>query len=701
MTPFPWFRSILRDTRNTLAAPSLAEGREAHTSRRTRPSLANTARTFAVLSSLVVLPAALAQTTPSAPAPAQKPSKTLSEQIRQEENPPLIQRQPFHIGLPHSRNPFFRYLPSPMPPLDMSNSPLLYRLMRSGTLYLSLQDAIALAIENNLDIANFRYNFPVANTDILRTEAGGTTMGVDTNITQSTQGGFSSSGGTSTSTGLNAAGNGGIVSSALGEGTYVNGYDPVLSFSGDVDHTVAIQENPFQAGVPILKDNTIVAQANYWQAFPLGTTLSVNYYGQRLTSNSPYYAVNPSLYAQFKVTITQPLLQGFGLATNERYIHLAQRNLKITGLAFRAQVIATITQVENLYWDLVNTWEDVQIKQQSLAFARKTLSDDQEQLKLNAVPALQVMKDQAAVATAEGNLTVARASLRLNELLMKNVLTRTDVPALDSMPVVPVDRFGPSDPNTSLSVSQLITEAEKNRPEAAIYREQAEIQRGNLKSVKTILLPQLNMYGMYAGAGNAGPRNPYCSLGPSNCSTGLPEGFPGMFTNTFNYSSPEYQVGVTLNINLRNRQAKAAQFRAALQYRQSQITYEEQQKTIRFDVRNAQFALEQARARVEAAEKGRDLSKRIFEITKQEQKLGAKSSYETLAAENDLAQAESTLDTAEAAYQKQEVALDQATGITLQRMHVSIDNAKSGIVPTPPPTPNTPPTAPNPSPSTP
>ena len=170
---------------------------------------------------------------------------------------------------------------------------------------------------------------------------------------------------------------------------------------------------------------------------------------------------------------------------------------------------------------------------------------------------------------------------------------------------------------------------------------QAEVQKQSLKDINSELLPTLNMYGFYAGAGTAGPKNPNCDLGPQECASNLPTGFPSMFENTFNYSSPEYQVGMTLSINLRNRQAKADQFRAVLQYRQSQISSEQQQKDILFDVRNSKFALEQAQASVDAAQKARDLAQKTFDITKQEQQLGAKSSFDTLTAENALALAES------------------------------------------------------------
>jgi outer membrane protein TolC len=360
-------------------------------------------------------------------------------------------------------------------------------------------------------------------------------------------------------------------------------------------------------------------------------------------------------------------------------MRIAKKNLQITDLAFRAQVIATVTQVENIYWDLVNAYEDEQVKQRSLDFAQRTLHDDQEQLNLKAIPALQVLKDQSDVATSEGDLTVSRANLRLNELLLKNAITKSDDPLIDEMPVIPLDRTGPPDPNASLPIDDLITEAEKNRPDVAEDELAMQVAQMSLKSIRSELLPTLNAYGFYDGAGSAGPANPDCSLG-AECVTDLPTGFGGMFANTFNYSSPEYQVGMTLQIPLRNRVAKADQFRASLEYRQRQISFEEQKKSIRFDVRNAQFALQQAQARVDALQKARDLAQRTFDITEQEQKLGAKSTYDVLIAQHALAIAESTLAAAKTAYEKARVDIDHATGETLERMGVSIADAKTGQV---------------------
>jgi outer membrane protein TolC len=589
--------------------------------------------------------------------------------------------RPFQVPMPHSHKPLAPYRASTAPALDLTNSPRLQDLVRDGKIYLSLRDTIAVAIENNLDLAYFRYNFPIAQTDILRTKSGSPANGVNTAIAQSAQGGFAAStGGGSGSSGSGfSAGAGGIVTSTLGAGTGVSSFDPYLTFRGYVDHTVIQEANQVLTGVPVLKTNTIEVLSSYSQSFPIGTNLSINYLGQRVASNTPYNLINPELYSNFQVVISQPILAGFGVATNERYIRIAKRNSQITDLAFKAQVIATVTEVENIYWDLVSAYENEQINERSLGFANKNLSDDQKQLELQAIPAMQVMTDQSAVATAEGNLTVARASLRLNELLLKNALTKADDPMIDEMPVIPLDLQGEPDPNAGKSIDELVSEAEKKRPEVAIYQMQAEVQKQALKDINSELLPTLNMYGLYAGAGTAGLKNPYCSLGVE-CASNLPTDFPSMFVNTFNYSSPEYQVGMTLSINLRNRQVKADQFRAVLQYRQSQISAEQQQKGIRFDVRNSKFALEQAQAHVGAAQKARDLAQRTFDITKQEQLLGAKSGLDTLNAESALALAESALDAAQTTYEKAKVDIDRATGETLERTGVSIDDAKMGVV---------------------
>lgn len=631
---------------------------------------------------------AIAQT-PDAPAPARAAPPTIAQQARTAARPGLSSPEAFHVTLPHSYNPFAAYMPSTVAPLDLNNSSRLGTLMHSGKLYLSLKDAIALALENNLDLAYFRYNLPIAATDLARTKAGGVANGVNVSVVEGTPGGngtsFSSgtnnnAGSANNSAGSSAGGAGGLVTSTLGAGTQVHSFDPRIFAQAYVDHTTQPLTNLITTGVPLFHQNTIYGTTEYTQYFPLGTEIDAYYTGLRQTTNSLFNSTNPTLESNFQLYLYQPLLAGFGLATNTRYIHIAKNNKKLTDLGFQAQVIATVTQVENIYWDLVNAYEDEQVEERSLQFAQKTLDDDQKQLQLQAIPAMQVMKDESDVATREGDLTVANANLKLNELYMKNVLTKTvEDPQLEEMPVIPLDRVGRPDINADEPIASLIAQAEKNRPDVAMDELAMQVAQISLRTIKNELLPTLNLYGEYAGQGLAGAANPACG---SNCapSVNLPRGFGGAFQNAFNYSSPEYQVGFELQITLRNRIAKADQFRSVLEYRQRELQFEEQKKNIRFDVRNSQYALQQARARVDAARKARDLMQKTFDITKQEQKLGAKSSYDALSADHDLAVAESALVAAQTQYEKAKVDIDRAIGDTLAHNNVSIEDARTGVV---------------------
>lgn len=624
----------------------------------------------------------------NAPVPVKKnAAQTLSIAQQIHENATRIYALPpesFHIEQPHSHNPFAPYLPSTAPQLNLSNSPRLKDLELNNKLYLSLREAIALAIENNLDLAYFRFNLPIARTDLARTKAGGMANGVNLDVQQNTPGGnaesFSagSSGGGAGSAAASAGGAGGIVTSTLGSGTPIYDYDPELSASGYVDHNRQQLTNIVTTGTPVFDQNTVQAQASYQQHFPLGTSVQFNYQGLRQTTNSLYNATNPTLESSFQLYVTQPLLAGFGLASNNRYIHIAKRNMQLTSLGFRAQVIATITQVEDIYWDLVNAYEDEQVKENSLHFALKTLDDDQKQYKLEAIPQMQVLKDETDVAKREGDLTIARANLRLNELLIKNALTKTiSDPGLVEMPVIPLTFEPPADDNADKPIADLLQEAEKNRPDVEMDQIAMEIAQRSLHSIRNELLPSLSLYGEYAGVGNAGMPNPSCV----GCETHpLPQSFGGSLSKAFDYSSPEYQVGFELNIRLRNRVAKADQFRAVLEYRQRQLAFEEQKKSILFDVRNSQYALEQAEARVVAARQAANLAQKTFAITMQEQKLGAKSSFDTLAAQNDFSEAQSALASAETAYAKAQVDIDRATGETLNQVDISIDDARAGVV---------------------
>jgi outer membrane protein TolC len=344
--------------------------------------------------------------------------------------------------------------------------------------------------------------------------------------------------------------------------------------------------------------------------------------------------------------------------------------------------MATVTQVENIYWDLVSSYEQAQVNEQSVAFAQQSLDNAKKQLQLQSIPAMDVMKAEAEVSKRAQDLTVARTSLQLQELLMKNALTKSlDDPVLESVNVIPTDRAQTAQPPTAnQSVQALIDQALRERPEL----QESDIDLVNRqisgKAARNALLPSLSLVAFYGGSGLAGPLNPVYNIpGVPNVST-VPTDFGGALGNSFNNTAPDYYVGFNLNIPIRNRVAKADQYRSELEYRQAELRREELRKQIRIEVRNAEYALQQTAARVDAAQKARDLAQRTFEITQKEQTLGAGSTFQTMTAQRDLALGELDLVTAKTVYEKAKVELDRATASTLEHNGIEIQAAIKGMI---------------------
>jgi outer membrane protein TolC len=599
---------------------------------------------------------------------------------------PAAPQPALRLDIPHSRNPFSAYRATLVPQPNLANSPRIDALVKDGVLELSLKDTIALSLENNLDIAIARYNIPIAAADVLRTQAGGLFRGVNTGVVQNTPGGgvggfgsaSSGAGAGGTSGGAGGAGSGaaGLVSSTLGTGTNVSTFDPSISGALNNEHYTQPLSNTSLYGTQTLQQNTTIGDISYVQNFPTGTSFSAIFDNSRGATNSPNSFLNPTLNSYYHVLLQQQLLAGFGFGPNLRYFRIAKNDQKISDEAFKLQVISTVTQIANMYWDLVAAYEDEQVKSRSLDFANQTLDSDRKQLSLQAIPAMDVMKAEGEVATREQDLTIAKTTLQFQELLIKNALTKNlDDPILEAMPVRPTDHTGTLE-ITQGPTEDMIARALRDRIELGESDLDIENRRISQIAARNAVLPSVSLTAFYGGTGLAGLPNP----ASTTVSTAPPD-FRGAVSNAFNNSAPDYYLGMSVNIPIRNRIAKSDQYRAELETRQSELRLQQLKKQIRIEVRNAQYALQQSEARVASARKGRDLAQKTFDITAKEQELGAGSNYQTLTAQRDLAVAESMLVAAMTAYQKAKVELDRSVGSTLEANAISIESAKTGNAP--------------------
>jgi len=610
--------------------------------------------------------------------------------------------QPFQLkdyanGRSHFPNPIAPYTAREVQPANLSNAPRLEQLMRNGKLYLSMDDAVALALENNLDIAIQRFNLNIADTDILRTKAGAAILGVNTGIVQGTPGGgvggfggattASGSGAGGTTGGLSGAASGtlGIVSSTLGLGAPITSYDPILTGTVQFDRLKIICTSPFCGP----SQNTTTADFAYVQGFQTGTNLSVGFNNNRVTSDSPFTTFSPSLGSNFKATVTQELLQGFGFTPNRRFIQFARNNREIADVAFRLQVTNTVDQIENIYWDLVNAYENVKVQKDALALAEKTLSDNQKQVQIGTLAPIEVVRAQSTVATNQQSVIVAQTSLELQQLLMKNALARNLVdPVLAEAEVIPTDTMLLPQTEPVMPVQDLINDALSHRPELATSRIDLANREISAKAIKNALLPSLNVFAYYGGSGVGGNQNATatCTGSPNDNPFCIPPGTvpSNGYTDTLNQlvdsTGPDKGVGFQLNIPLRNRTAQANQIRSQLEYRQAQTRLQQVENEIRIEVRNAQYSLQQNRASVAAAQAAVNLAAQSLDAEQKKYALGASTSTLVLQQQSSLTQARSNLIAAESNYEKSRVEVDRATGLLIEHAGIDMGDAEIGQV---------------------
>jgi outer membrane protein TolC len=633
---------------------------------------------------------ASASAPPSAPQPAQPQPVLLKDYS--------VPRSAF----PHVLQP---YQSQELAQPNLGNSPRIDSLMKDGKIYLSIDDAVALTLENNLDLDIARYNLNIAQADLLRAKSGGSILGVNTGVVQNTPGGGvgglggtvgSGTGGTTVAAGGAGSGTNGLVSSTLGIGAPITAFDPqltgTLQFDRDDSESVSVL-----SPVPIVAQNTYTANFGYTQGFEFGGALTGSFNNTHLTSNNPISLLTPQLGSSFQFRFTQNLLQGFGFLPNTRFIRIAKNNREISDVAFRLQVITTVDQIENMYWDLVFAYENVRVQQEALTYGQKALNDAKGQAKVGTIPPIQVVSAQSIVDTDQQNLIVAQNNLQLQELLMKNAVSRSiEDPILAEADVIPTSTVQLPQAEPVIPIQDVINDALQHRAELLESRIDLNTRDISNKAVRNALLPTLDAFVYYGGSGVGGSVNP--ALLPPTCvasattdcfsgsnapppfANGGPVGYGNTLSQLVNSTAPDKGLGLTLTIPLRNRLAQSNQVRGELEYRQAQVREHQLENQVRIEVRNAQFDVKQNRVAVQAAQSAVVLARQTLDADQQKLKVGLTTQTAILQDAATLTTGESNLVSAEAAYEKSRIELDRATGLLLDHAGINIADATRGQV---------------------
>ncbi|MGO9340371.1 MAG: TolC family protein [Terracidiphilus sp.] len=587
-------------------------------------------------------------------------------------------------------NPIKPYLPTNVPKASFVNSLRLTDLVKDGKIYLSLSDALALAIENNYDIAISRYYMDLADLDILRAKAGQTLFGSGATVNAYTQGGYlatsATGGGPGATTGGTASGSiGGLTLTASGAGPTPESLDPSVTAMMQWERATTPESNSlFSNNQATNTTNTDQYNFTYNQGFVTGTSLAITQSNSRTTNSNNFYTYSPQLSGTFKATLTQHLLYGAGVFVNRRFVYTAINNRRITDSTFRQQILYTVNQVENIYWGLVNAYEDVQAKERALEQSSKVASDNRKQLEIGTMAPLDVVNADQSVASDKQALISSQSSLNYQQQIIKQAIARNlNDPALVAAAVIPTDRVSLEElPEEKQPIDDLVQEAFRQSPvleQAALALKNDEI---TLRGARNGLLPTLDAYGFYGSSAVGGKQSPYAI----DYATGQPfppgtyptTGYGTVLQNLFNSSAPDKGVGINMTIPIRNRPAQAQQAQALIEYRQAELRLEQLYTQIRISVVNAMFALTEDRALVQASIAARDYAVQSLDSEEKKLKLGASTTAAVLQQQRALALADNALLQANATYAKDRAGLYQTLASTLQHYGINLNDAATG-----------------------
>ncbi|HTX36154.1 MAG TPA: TolC family protein [Bryobacteraceae bacterium] len=582
-------------------------------------------------------------------------------------------------------------------PLSFTNSARVHELIRAGNMYLSLSDALALAIENNLDIELERWGLPSADSDLLRAKGGGVVRGLDFILAETPVGvggplapvvtnPATTQGTSGTSVATNALELGvlsepqdnysmqGTISQSNGSNIPI--FDPALVGQLNWTHTSAPQSSFATYQTNALVSNITNANFGVQQGFASGAQVGLNFNNSHDAYNAINTSYSPFSAASLGLTVTQPLLRGFGPSLNRRYIRIAANERRISSLLFRQQVILTVYGIVRLYTDFVALSEDVKVKQEAATLAARLFDDVKAQVEEGTLAQVEMTRANAQVYSTRQDLINSRGLLEEQEAILKNQLTRTGNadPEVASAHIIPTDILTIPAQDEIRPMQDLINEALANRPDLGQARLQIDNSRIGLAGSRNATLPEVDLVGVAQNSGLGGLATPLLPAGD----TALVGGYGSALDQVLARNYPTYGIGVQVTLPIHNRIAEADLARDEIQVKQSEIRLRQLQNQARLEVEDALIAMRRSRASYEAAVEARRLQQESLDAEQAKFEVGASTSFFVIQYESLLEQAKSTEVAAKSSWVKARAALQRAMGTILDENHISFDNALKG-----------------------
>jgi outer membrane protein len=562
---------------------------------------------------------------------------------------------------PSALNVWKTYRPVPLPPLNTSNGPLLESSIRNKELDLSLSDFLKLVIENGLDVESDRYIYLLAQTDLLRARSGQAARGLPG--APIPNGLFAGAIGAAVgnAAGLSAGGTGATAITGNARQVVIGprgNFDPSFLVNMSYDRLINPLNTVRVAGTPTVTVPSADLQTRFQQELPFGASYSVSFNFQRQSTTQRFLLYNPAFTSYFSVQVYQPLLNGFGLALNRRFITFAENNRKISREVFSQNLNNILSNAANLYWDYVAMQEQVRVAQQEVAASQRLYDNNRKAFDLGALARLDIVQAESQLAADRRDLVIAQSNLQLQEIRLKSVISKNITPELADAHIVATDPL-PKPDDIQIPPVQEALEAAQNR--ASVRQAVLNVQNQRIAAMYTRnnLLPVFSSFVQFNTYTLAGATTP-------------------TLRQILQWEYPEYSAGFSLTFTVRNRSAQADDVRARLELRQAETSLQQVRSQVSLSVRTAITSLIQYRAQVQAAQQAAETSELTLKGEQARLANGISTPYRVILAQRDLVTAQMALTQAQVNYAKALIALELSTGTLLERNGLSFDEAFRG-----------------------
>ena len=558
-----------------------------------------------------------------------------------------------------------------VPPPSLTNSPQINQLIQGNKLELSVNNVLELALENNLNIAVARYQLPLARLDILRAKSGGAARGVQGAVISNALFTGALGVGVSGVGGVSGGGGGGFSGGGVTSTSFIGPGDPVTGVSFGLNYGQTPLNFATVYGISVLGSHTSNYTTFFGKGFFTGTSFLAAVSGDRSSTTSTTSLFNPSIPTTLTVGLNQHLLRGFGRRSNAVFIRIARNDLNVANSVFRQQVITTVAEVLNAYYVLLADRDQVRVAQSAVDYSQKLVTDDKKQVQIGTLAPLDVVQAESELATDQQNLIVAQTTYLQQQEVLKTMIAKRVTPTLASLAIEPTDTLPEPKPGDVPPLDEALKLALTNRPEIRQDELNLRNQYYTIQSNRNGLLPTLDAFATYQSNGLAGI--PFIGI-PGTAPGGLGDSLYQVFSGKY----PSYSVGLTFSIPIHNRAQQANAAQALVEEHEMQTSLQLQKNQVEQDVRNAEIAVTQAKAQINAAIKARVYAQEALNAEIKKLRQGVSTTLNVILMQRNLVTAEGNEAKARQTYAQSLVQLGQATGTILDMHHIVMANSQSG-----------------------